>query len=71
MSFEKEFAELEKITKKFEEGGVALEEGMHLYEKGVEHLKNCLADMGEKKGKLTVLKKQADKLIKEVVEMCE
>ena len=71
MSFEKEFTELEKITKKFEYGGVTLEESVMLYEKGVSHLKNCLADMGEKKGKLTVLKKQADKLIKEVMELCE
>jgi len=71
MSFEKDFAELEKITKKFEDGKVSLEESVDLYEKGVESLKKCLSGLSEKKGKLKVLRKQADKIIEEVSDLCD
>ena len=71
MSFEKDFANLEKVAKKLEEEEVSLDDGIKLYEEGVGHLKNCIGKLGEQKGKLTVLKKQADKIIEEVENMAD
>lgn len=71
MSFEKDFASLEKVAKKLETEDISLDEGIKLYEEGVSHLKNCFGKLGEQKGKLTVLKKQADKIIEEVENMTD
>ena len=70
-SFEENFKELEKITKQFEGGKVSLEESTMLYEQGIGLLKTCLSDLSEKKGRLIILRKQADKIIEEVTDLCE
>ena len=60
MNFEENNTRLAEIVKQLEKSNLSLEDGMKLYEEGVqiakesfEYLKNC-------KGKLTFLKEQVD-----------
>ena len=56
MALEQNLKELEDIAEKLECGGVSLDEGIKLYEKGIELTKKCLADLNaikEEMAKLT------------------
>lgn len=64
MEFEKKLNALEETARKLE-SGVSLEEGISLYEQSLELTKECLKDLTDCKGKLTVIKKQMDALIEE------
>ena len=61
--FEKALEELENVVKKLEEGDIALEEAMKLYEQGIQRAKECFTVLNESKRKVEILQKQADTFI--------
>ncbi|MDR2201807.1 MAG: exodeoxyribonuclease VII small subunit [Clostridiales bacterium] len=63
MEFEKKLEALEKIVEKLEAKDVPLEEGIRLYEDGLSLTKECIKALSESKGKISVVKKEMDKLI--------
>lgn len=65
MEFEKNLNELEKIADKLEDKTISLEEGIALYENGLELTKKCLSQLSQNKGKIEVIKKEMDRLLKE------
>ncbi len=65
MSFEKNLEKLEEIAKKLENKEMSLDEGISLYEEGLNLTKECLKSLSENKGKITLLTKEMDKLIQE------
>lgn len=65
MNFEKKMEELQKIVEKLDNKEVTLEQGISLYEEGLNLTKECLAGLSESKGKIIQIKKEMDKLIEE------
>lgn len=62
MALEQNLKELEDIAEKLECGGVSLDEGIKLYEKGIELTKRCLADLNASKDKISAIKEEMAKL---------
>lgn len=71
MNFEQSFKEFEAIVKKLEDPTLTLNDGVALFEKGVELLKDCYSQLGEAKGKITVLTKQLDGIIENPLDLNE
>ena len=65
MEFEKKLDALTKLVEKLEDKSISLEEGIALYEKGVALTKDCLNSLNESKNKITVIRKEMDRLIEE------
>jgi len=63
--FESRLKELEGIVAALEAKDITLEKGIELFERGVGVTRECLAALNESKGKLTIVKKELDKLIEE------
>jgi len=64
-TFETKLKELEKIAGEMDEKNTTLEKGIELFEKGVGVTRECLATLNQSRGKITVIKKELDKLMEE------
>ncbi|MCL2375311.1 MAG: exodeoxyribonuclease VII small subunit [Firmicutes bacterium] len=62
MEFEKKLSQLEKISQKFDSKDLSLNEGIELFEEGLQLTKECLKSLGDAKSKITVLKEEMNKI---------
>ena len=60
MDFENTLNELEEIVAKLDNPSVTLDEGIALFNRGIECSKQCLAALKESKGRVALLKKELD-----------
>ena len=60
MEFEKKIQELQEITKSLEDPNIKMDQGVELYEKGVELAKDCYKMLNEVKGKVNIIKKDLE-----------
>ncbi len=65
IDFEKNIAELEKISAALESGEISLDESLALFEKGVKIIKECNGALDEAEQKVNVLISGKDGEIKE------
>jgi exodeoxyribonuclease VII small subunit len=65
MKFEEAMDSLNAIIKRLEDKDIELDEGIELYQKGLELARLCLTSLEEAKGKITLIKKEFSKLIEE------
>ena len=65
LSFEKALAELEDIVEKLEKGGLALNESLGLFEKGVKLARFLRGELGKAEKKIDILLKDEKGEIKE------
>ena len=65
VEYNKIIQELEQIIAELENGGCGLERAAMLYERGTELAKMLGKQLEETKGKITVIKKQLDKITEE------
>ncbi len=65
LSFEKALAELEDIVDKLEKGGLALNESLSLFEKGVKLAKFLRGELGKAEKKIDILLKDEKGNVKE------
>ena len=63
MNYEEAIKELEKIAKELENGDVKIDEAVKLFEKSVELSKICFENLKQTEGKITMLKKELDKMV--------
>jgi len=64
-NFEKSLAELEKIVEKMEEGGLALNESLALFEKGVKLARFLREELDKAEKKISILLKNEQGEVKE------
>ena len=62
MKYEKNVSELEKIVEQLSTGKLTVEEGLALYQKGLELAKDSLNELNTVKGKINVLNKELEEL---------
>ena len=62
MDFEKTLQELEAIVAKLDNPSTTLDEGIALFNRGIECSKQCLAALNESKGRVALLKKELDQV---------
>lgn len=62
MNYEKNIKELEKIVQKLSDEKMSVEQGLELYERGIELAKDSLKELNGVKGKIEVLNKELEKL---------
>ncbi len=60
MEFEQLLKQLEQTVGKLDDPNTTLDEGIRLFNEGVEISKNCLKLLNEAKGKVVLLKKELD-----------
>ena len=60
MNLEESLKDIEKIAEKLENPDLGMDEGLKLYEQGVELVKDCLSQLNEVKGKINIIKKDLD-----------
>jgi len=60
MEFEKKIKELQDITKSLENPDIMMDEGVELYEKGVNIAKECYSMLNDVKGKINIIKKDLE-----------
>ncbi|MBQ7452963.1 MAG: exodeoxyribonuclease VII small subunit [Clostridia bacterium] len=63
MNYEEAINELEKIEKELANGDVKIDEAVKLFEKSVELSKLCFENLKQTEGKITMLKKELDKMV--------
>jgi exodeoxyribonuclease VII small subunit len=68
MEFNKNIERLEEILEKLEGGKVDLNEGVKLYDEGAKLLKSLDKELSTNKNKITILKKELDKVVEEKFE---
>ena len=59
---------IEDITSKLENPDISMDEGVKLYEQGVNIAKECLAELNEVKGKENVIRKDLDTFREELLD---
>ena len=59
---------IEDITSKLENPDISMDEGVKLYEQGVNIAKECLAELNEVKGKVNVIRKDLDTFREELLD---
>ena len=62
MNFEEGNKRLQEIVSKLENNNISIEEGIKLYEEGVEISKKCYEILNESKGKITFLKNELEEI---------
>ena len=62
MTFEEILTELSAISASLEDGGLTIEQGIEIYNKGLELSKQAIAVLKESKGKITLLNDELGKL---------
>ena len=60
MSFEEAMEELERVVSKLEEGDVALDQSIELYEKGAELKRRCESKLKEAEEKVAAITSDSD-----------
>lgn len=60
MEFEKLLSELQQVVEKLESPQTGLDEGIALFNRGIELSKQCMQLLNESKGKVALLKKELD-----------
>ena len=60
MEFEKLLSELQQVVEKLEIPQTGLDEGIALFNRGIELSKQCMQLLNESKGKVALLKKELD-----------
>ena len=60
MNIEESLKEIEKIYSQLEDPVLDINEGVKIYERGVELVKECLKGLNEIKGKVNVLSKELE-----------
>ena len=68
MTFEQLTKRLEEIVAKLEGGTITLDEVSKLFGEGADITKKCYEMLAEKKGKVTVLREELDKLVEKEFE---
>lgn len=68
ITFEQAEKELQEIVEKLESENVSFSESQKLYERGSLLVKNCLSDLEQAKGKISIIKKELDEFIEEKFE---
>lgn len=63
MSFEKMLSDLEALAARLEKENLTVEEGITVYEQGLELTKKCLASLSASKTRITEIRKEMDKLV--------
>ena len=65
MKYEQSIKELELITQKLESGDCDLSQALDLFDKGIDISKNCVSQLSQAKGRLTIINQELDKIIEE------
>ncbi len=65
MAFEQDLQRLEEIAEKLGEEDITVDGSIELFRSGIEHFESALKALSEGRGKVTVLKEQLDKLLKD------
>lgn len=60
MEFEKLLKELQEVVDKLDQPTTGLDEGIALFNRGIELSKQCMQVLNESKGKVSLLKKELD-----------
>lgn len=60
MELENKLNKIEEIVEKLENPDISMDEGVKLYEHGVNLAKECLTELNGVKGKINVIKKELD-----------
>ena len=68
ITFEEAEKELQAIIEKLENENVSFSESQNLYERGSFLVKNCLTELEDIKGKISIIKKELDQFIEEKFE---
>ena len=68
ITFEEAEKELQAIIEKLENENVSFSESQNLYERGSFLVKNCLTELEDVKGKISIIKKELDEFIEEKFE---
>ncbi|MDE7394804.1 MAG: exodeoxyribonuclease VII small subunit [Clostridiales bacterium] len=62
---ENKLKELETISDKLDEKDVSLEDGIRLFEQGVDVIRECLTDLEQSKGRISVIRGELEELLRE------
>lgn len=62
MEFEQLLKQLEQTVNKLDDPNTTLDEGIRLFNQGIEISKSCLTLLNEAKGKVVLLKKELDEV---------
>lgn len=68
MDFEKSIKDLETICEKMEDENLPLNDGIKLYEDGMNIAKECYAELNKIKGQVTIIKQDLDKFKEELLD---
>lgn len=63
MKLEEKLSELQKIAEQLDNAETSLDTSIELYKKSIELAKSCVDELNEAKGKIAVIKKEADNII--------
>jgi len=62
MEFEKKLLKLDEIVGKLENKDISIDDGIKLFEDGLNITKDCLKDLNEAKGRIAIIKEEMGKL---------
>jgi len=69
MEFEKLLMELQQVVDKLDNPQTGLDEGIALFNRGIELSKQCMQLLNESKGKVSLLKKELDAVTAEAFDV--
>lgn len=69
MEFEKLLNELQQVVDKLDNPQTGLDEGIALFNRGIELSKQCMQVLNESKGKVSLLKKELDTVTAEAFDV--
>ena len=69
MEFEKLLVELQSVVDKLDQPTTGLDEGIALFNRGIELSKQCMQLLNESKGKVSLLKKELDTVTAEAFDV--
>ncbi|MBQ4444364.1 MAG: exodeoxyribonuclease VII small subunit [Clostridia bacterium] len=69
MEFEKLLSELQQVVDKLDDPATGLDEGIALFNRGIELSKQCMRLLAESKGKVSLLKKELDAVTSEAFDV--
>ena len=69
MEFEKLLIELQQVVDKLDNPQTGLDEGIALFNRGIELSKQCMQLLNESKGKVSLLKKELDTVTAEAFDV--
>ena len=68
MNFEDNMKKLQDVASKLEDQNLSMDDGLKLYEEGVQLATDCYKYLNEVKGKINILKQDLDKFVEESFE---